>query len=788
MTLVLALAVLTRPAAAADQTLLLDVEVNGYSIGKIGEFTERDGTLLARPDELRSLGFKLPGTLATGDLIALAELPGVKWRLDRPAQKLYVTAGNSRLLPTLLRIGGTPSSSAAVESGTGATLNYDISGSSAGGLTSASGLFDLRLFSPWGIASTNMLASVNGGPGGLGTNSAIRLDSTYTFSDVEALRRYRLGDFITDGASWTRAVRLGGIQVSSDFSLRPDLVTFPLPSVSGAVAVPSTVDVLVNGNRLLSQRVGAGPFAIPQLPVVTGAGTISMSVTNALGRQVNVELPFYASSELLAPGLQTYSAQVGAVRRNWGLISADYGKIAGTASYRRGVSEMVTIETSAEGAAGVVMAGAGVAANLFNFAVVNAAAAGSSGAGQGGSQVSVGLQRAGTVFSFGASATFASRGFRDVAAMSGDQVPRKQINASAGLSLGRYGSVGVAYASIYRDAVPNPIRLILPPGSVLAQNEFALDGVTYLQPAQRAQVLTASYSVQLWNMSFYATAFRDLANRNSNGVLFGVTIPLGSRDSVSASAGSGSGGRYGQVQASRSAAAVGDWGYQAFANAGNSSHEFAQLQYKSPWGMLTAGADRFDRQTSARVEAAGAVSFVDGGLFPSNTIYDSFAVVDTNGLANVRVLSENRDAGRTNSSGRLLVPDLRAFEINRLAIEPDDVPLDTSIGVASREVRPQDRSGVVVKFAVKVSQGALLRLVDAAGAPVPLGSTATLRATGIVVPVGFDGEAYVEDLADRNELVVELPDGRRCGVSFEFRAVPGEIPAIGPLPCKEQRP
>ena len=51
---------------------------------------------------------------------------------------------------------------------------------------------------------------------------------------------------------------------------------------------------------------------------------------------------------------------------------------------------------------------------------------------------------------------------------------------------------------------------------------------------------------------------------------------------------------------------------------------------------------------------------------------------------------------------------------------------------------------MVVKFPIKFSRGALLRLVDDAGVPISLGSTATLRATGTVVPVGYDGEAYVE--------------------------------------------
>jgi outer membrane usher protein len=40
--------------------------------------------------------------------------------------------------------------------------------------------------------------------------------------------------------------------------MRPDLVTFPLPIVSGTAAVPSTVDVLVNGTRVLSSQAQPG--------------------------------------------------------------------------------------------------------------------------------------------------------------------------------------------------------------------------------------------------------------------------------------------------------------------------------------------------------------------------------------------------------------------------------------------------------------------------------------------------------------------------------------------------
>jgi outer membrane usher protein len=69
-----------------------------------------------------------------------------------------------------------------------------------------------------------------------------------------------------------------------------------------------------------------------------------------------------------------------------------------------------------------------------------------------------------------------------------------------------------------------------------------------------------------------------------------------------------------------------------------------------------------------------------------------------------------------------------------------------------------------------------------------MGSTATLKATGAVVPVGFDGDAYVEDLSLHNELTVEQPNRKRCTVAFDYQPLPGEIPSIGPLRCTEKKP
>jgi len=765
------------------ERLLLDVQINGYPTGKIGEFTLRNGKLMATVQELHDLGLRLPAALLANPnaLVGLPDIPGVNYTLDLKKQVVRITAIDSALIPTLLLPEGIGEAKGerVIESGTGLTLNYDITGTYSSGLTSATGSFDMRAFTPKGIFSSDWLAYGGAVTTASGANTAIRLDSAYTFADVNSLRRYSVGDYITSGLSWTRPVHMEGVQIRKDFTTRPDLITFPLPSVAGSAAVPSTVTVLTNGNQTVSSEVSAGPFEIPELPVISGAGTITVSVTNAMGQQVSVSKPFYASSTLLKPGFQIYSAQAGPVRRNWGVYSNDYGKMAGAAIYRRGLTRLFTVESSVEGTSGAMAGGAGGVLQIGHLGTVNFAAAASNGsAGGTGAQYSLGAQRIGRIFSLGASAILANRNYQDIAAMNGTGVPRKQISAFAGLSSKHYGSITGAYAGLDQDAS----NITIPPNSAPI-------------PAQHSHIVSANYSRQIHRASFYATYFNSYLNPGANsGIQAGVTIALGRRNTVSASgssnSSSGSPSQYiGQAQVQQSAPQPGDWGYLASVSAaGDVSHEFAQGQYKSHEGLFTAGVDLDAGVTTLRGEALAAISFVDKHFFPSNWVYDSFAVVDTGSVPHVHVLQENRPVGRTNSSGLLLVADMRSFEQNHLRIDPNDIPPDATLINDARVFRPQDRSGVIIRYPIKFNRAALLQLVDAAGTAIPLGSTATLKATGTVFPIGYDGDVYIEGLDSHNELSVERADGKHCSLAFDYTPLPGDIPSIGPLLCQEKKP
>lgn len=762
----------TMDPPAANETLLLEVVVNGHSTGKIGEFVMRRGTLYARPQELKDLGFRVPNTRAArAAMMALNDLRGIAWTMDTANQQLLVTAIDEALVPTIVQPAqreGTERQRP-IESGTGLTLNYDTVGTFASGQnggSGGSGSFDFRNFSPKGIASSDWITFAGTTLRSSGTKPIVRLDSSYSYADVSSLRRYSVGDYIDSALSWSRPVHMEGVQIRSDFTMRPDLITFPLPTLAGSAAVPSTVDVLVNGSLASSNEVNPGPFEIPQLPVISGEGTITMTLTNSQGGQTTVSQPFYGASTLLAKGLQTFAGQAGLVRREWGLLSNDYGKMAGAAYYRRGLSQAFTVEAASETTPGMLMGGAGGAATLWHRALVSFDVAGSGGSAGVGELLSASLQHQGRFFGIGGSASEANSNYRDIAALNGAPVLRKQVSLFSGLTLRHFGSLAVAYAGVSDS--PSPVAI---PETVAVP--------------LHSQVVTANYSRQLRHVSFYATEFRDLSTGGSSGLQAGLTIPLGARRSIAV--GGTSEGAI-EVQAQQGVIRNGDWGYQAYVSHGGGAQQtFGIMQYKSPVGLFSAGVSDTSGQTTVRIESQGALSLVDRGLFPSNMIYDSFAIVDTAPVNHVRVYQENRDVGITDRSGRLLVPDMHAFDVNHIGIEAKDIPADADLGLDRRIVRPQDRSGVVVRFPIQFSHGALLKLVDRTGLPIPLGSTAMLLGASAPAPVGYDGEAYLEGLSAHNRVSVALVNGKRCTATFDYKPVAGDIPTIGPVVCQEVR-
>lgn len=454
-------------ALSGSVDLYLEVFINGTSTGLIGRFLqEPDGTIAIESTELVDLGL-LPedGARRPDGLINVALLSGVSFEFDAATQTINFEAATNALATLVIDAReGRETGTDITPSGWGALINYGLTvraspAADAGGRVGFSAGLEPRLYGPLGVVSANF--AINSANDGM---SVVRLDTTWSFSSVNKMLTFRAGDVISGGLSWTHPVRLGGLQIQRNFALRPDLVTSPVPRLSGSASVPSTLEVYINALQALSLDVPQGPFEIVNLPLATGAGEARIVVRDATGNETVLETPFFSSPQVLRPGLLDFSFDIGFPRSRFGTESNAYaGTLMGSATFRLGVIPRLTLEGHVEGGPTLLSGGLGSLFLLGRLGTGSLAVLGSrSEAGTGYQFVGafdLSFNRlnisAQTLRTFGAFHDIAS-----ISALADCLVPcdpaRTTVQDQVALSidLGRFGYLGLSYTSAVIGAEP----------------------------------------------------------------------------------------------------------------------------------------------------------------------------------------------------------------------------------------------------------------------------------------------------------------------------------------------
>ncbi|MHC1548852.1 fimbria/pilus outer membrane usher protein [Phyllobacterium sp. K27] len=773
---------LSTPQSVEARDLYLEVYINDEPTGLIGGFRQLpDGDLSAKPEELREVGLKpMDNALDADGSIRINRLANVEFRIEAETQRLYIYTDNAARSAKVIDANPRPEKERPKpQSGYGAVLNYslfastdDLMSSNVKPFQGVSGGFDARLFSPYGTLNQSFTANLSNGE----LEGVRRLNTTWSFSDPERLITYRAGDFISGGLPWTRPVFLGGMQIQRNFTLRSDLVTLPVPVLSGTAAVPSTLEVYTQNVRTYSGDVASGPFEITNFPVFSGQGEAQIVLRDTLGRETRTTVPFYSSSLLLRKGLWDFSADIGVARRNFGTESNDYDDdVMGALTARYGMTNWLTLEGHLEGGADLINGGFGVAFPLGAYGVTSLAAAGSHHDGDTGlllnGSIEMTYKNRYTIYgrvqhSFG--------NYDDIASVTADS----QLNYV-------YGVAGLPAVS-----TRVPKSLIQTTLSMPGPFEGSSMNFSYTQQkldsGDKSSIVSTSFNQQVFkNSSFFATAFADLENSDSFGIFAGLTIPFDNNISVSTGYEQTNDGSSGFAEITKSEQRVeGGYGWRLRTKEGATPDRYASASYRGKHARVEGSVQQYDDNVRATAQLEGAIAVAGGGVFATNRIDDAFAVVDV-GAPDVDVSYENRPVGRTNSRGRILVPDLRAYEPNTLAIDPANLPVDASIGLTRDIVVPADRSGVVVNFNVAQSTAsALVSLVDTGGKPLDAGLSGRAGDAGEEFVVGYDGEAYISGLEAQNSVTVELADGSICTARFAYQAAPGTQVKIKNVVCQ----
>ncbi len=730
--------------------LQLEVFLDGKASDRITGFElMADGRLAANRGDLLELGIELPADGEPTETVILGEITGYKYRYDEERQTIEFRVIRDSSNPNFFNIAG-DDEIATPDGATGLFVNYSLYGSANGRFddarfTGASLLLDSHGFSEFGTLAQSQVIGVTPDS----DNSYRRIDTTYSISSQARMTTFNAGDVITGGLSWSTPVRMGGLQLKRDFGTRPDLVTIPLPSFSGSAAVPSTIDVFVNNVKTYSGEVPEGAFELENIPVYTGSGVAQIVLRDAQGREVVTSRPFYASPELLKPGLFDYSIETGVARLNHGSESFGYdNKVAGSASLRYGVNDGLTAEAHAEGLIGLLAGGAGAVFNAGVLGTVSLAAAASYHEGKAGAQLHAGWE-------------FSKGNFN--------------LTASTKRSFGDYADLGIATAEDdFSDTMLNSVEQIsLGYGFPDWKSGIGLSFIhSEYRDGTASNLVSANFSQQLLrDISFHASGFLDLNDRDSLGAQAGIHIPLGKRYSGAA----GMQLDKDTVHAKSSIAKSlenqpGGYGWRVEYGDGEEHRLAASGQYVTSRNFISGNAYHQDGFNSANVGMDGALVVADGALFLSRRINSSFSVVDA-GAPDVEVYSQNRLVGKTGKSGKILVPNIGPYQKNTIRIEADDLPLDAEIPETETQTVVARNSGSVVRFGVKrQTNSALVEFKLSDGSFAPPGSVLKLNGGEEEFIIGFDGQAYLSGLSAQNTTVLELEESN-CVANFVYSAV-----------------
>ena len=759
--------------APEGEVLVLAPVVNGTPVNQVIT-VERHGSgysLLA--EDLRAFRVILDPSIKDGDTVALSSLPGVEANYVNASQSLELKIPDALLVPTEVQgqAGRTAISLSKIATTSGLLFNYRLFGTAeTGGLSrnraQLTGDTELVGMTRFGLFVTNGFFASSG------RKTFVRGDSYFRFDDNAHVRSYTVGDVASGAVSFSRSVRLGGVQVQSDFQQRPDLFTGPLPRFAGSAALPSSIDLYVDSLKVFSTNVPQGPFILRSLPQISG-NELRIVTTDANGRQTEVTTAYFNAPGLLRNGLVEYSAELGAPRIDSGLRSFGYrSQIFGSVTGRYGLGNRLTVEGHAETGGGLVNGGIGFIQALGKLGSLNGSAAASNYRGKQGTRLS-------------AQYRFDQKRF--------------SLFANVEREYGRYFDLGDV--SSFRGPITDPAGLPLFP--VRQRQSFERIGVSY-RPAfdpvsfnvaynhlrqGNSEIRTANLALRRRitdRISFNGNAILDLEKRHDVALSIGLDVRLG----ANARAFVGADRSNGRTNYNVSATGFGGGrqnalGYSISQRGNDDGDAFrsASVNYRFAQAFVAGTIDQSGSNVRGSLQLEGSLIAAGKDVFLANRVGEGFAVVKNAG-PHVDILQGGRKIATSNGKGRALLPSLEPFSETRVSIDPATLPADLEAenGTDFRVVTARRRAALV-DFGVRKVNAAIVVIFGKDGKPIPAGTQINL--VGVTEPglMGYDGEAFLKDLRPQNRINIDLGPAGKCSATFSYDINGEAQPRIGPITC-----
>lgn len=742
--------------AQTPQLMVVRLSVNQVEIADV-VIQANPPDLLVRVQDLENAGLRdFTGERSTMDgesYVSLRSLaPALTYELDEKELTLKITAGEGMFGKEGETVDLRAPHPSGIEYGrdTSAFLNYAVT-ERTGAPLSVIGEAAVSLGGPLLLSSF----SQSGGRYFRGLNSL-------TFDQREKLRRWVIGDTPPGTVSAVNGLPLMGISVSRNFGLDPYFIRFPGFGISTNVDTPSTLEVYANGRLVYQEQVRPGPLDLRNLPAVQGNASFEIVLRDAFGRERRIVSQFYLATRLLTRGLSEYSYNVGFVRQQAGLTST-YGQLAFLGSHRIGISDALTAGFHLETLDGLFNAGPSIATRR-NWGEVEVSLAGSTLRGRPGAAALLTYRYVGRRTAFGG-------------------LLRARSIHSPSFDLTLLGRPPVHSASLF---------MTRPLGNRASLSvQYSASRLPYEPWSSSFSIVSSGRITSRISMIASATVSPE-SGRNNNSAFIGVNYMIGPFTVASGGVSVNGGGAQSNVQMIRSLPRVGNgFGYRIQSQDGPSDQVSGLLQYQGPYGRYETTFNNAGGTALNSFTASGSLVALGGQVHFAQPIQDSYGVVRLPGLPGVRGYLDNQVVGRTDSRGNLIIPALLSYYGNRVTINPEQLPVNSSIGITEKLIAPPYRGGALISFPVQrvqVVTGKVVILIGDAQAGVSAvpsygDLTVTVEGQANVSPIGTKGQFYFENLpAGRHPAKVEGGD-QDCEFTLNVPSSDSAFLDLGTIKC-----
>lgn len=511
-------------------------------------------------------------------------------------------------------------------------------------------------------------------------NTSYITNSYNGFSLIDAYREQyfpssltvlRLGTASTGYNSLINSIPFVGLQYRKDYTLDPNHLSNPYLSVNGTANTKSIADLYINSRQIGSIPINAGPYTFSNLTAgQTSANQVEVVLKDMNGNILSVQnVSLIGEPYNLRKGENNYDYDLGLVRNGYGGL----GYYVADGTYAYGITNNLTVEGHAE-------------------------------ATQGQTRISGNITYATPIGTFQYGAAIGK----------GEHLQKFQDNYQNG---NLYGNVSIIRSSNFHifgnTSLFIPNQTLLTVGYDFFNTSVGLSVVKYGYQ-QEKDVLTLSRNFYNTNVSLSLTK-----QGNDKTIFLMLNIPLGSNSSDwrsnSSYTNSSSQGTTTDLNLSRTGGQYNDWNTGLDYQTTNSNHSInGTFQYNSQYGQASFNGYSSASSNQYTLDYTGSLVF-DHGIIPSQSIYQGYALVSTNGTADIPVSVNNQELAKTNSDGYAIVPNTYSNMDNNIAVITKDLPPNIEVDDSAYDVSPQKYFKAEVNFDVKKNPVLLMPSISLKG-------------------------------------------------------------------------